>query len=153
MGVSNSKATRSAGVTVSPSRLISCVVLCAAALFGAGAAHAERITPDDLLNGVLPSATMTFEAITLTGIQSGSYNTLTSETDANSVQFDMSKLDTEGCGADFQLSGISASQYFNTYAIRVAKSSQHYTVERAPKKWQIWGKTSEEGAEWVLIST
>ena len=117
------------------------------------AARAERITPGDLLNGELPSTTMTFEAIDLTGIQSGTYNALVSETDANSVQFDMSKLDTDGCGVDFRLSATSASQYFNTYAIRVAKSSQYYSVERAPKKWQIWGKTSDEGADWVLIST
>ena len=35
----------------------------------------------------------------------------------------------------------------------MAKNSQYMSVNRAPKTWQVWGKTAEEGAEWVLLDT
>ena len=130
------------------------VALCAAMLVaGAGTAYAERITPADLLDGELPSTTVVVDGGSVSGIQSGGVADILAESDARSVQFALSKMESEGCMADFTLNYSFANGYFNTYAVRVAKSSPYYSVARAPKKWEIWGKTNEEGAEWELLST
>lgn len=132
-----------------PFKKLQGAALVAAMLILPRGAFAERITEADLLNGVLPSTMLTVSATgsSAYGTQSGSAGAVLDASDTRSVQFDLSK---ESCGIDFYAAG---SSYFNTYAVRVARSSQYYTTARAPKKWQIWGKGSGDDAEWELLST
>ena len=124
--------------------------ICAAALLDVGTAKAAQITEADLLNGVLPSTTMSVSSSSAYGRQSGSADYVLNLTDANGIQFDMQKMEAENCGVDV----TSASEcYFNTYAIRVARSGQYWNVNRAPKKWAIYGMTSDANAEWELVSS
>ena len=116
-----------------------------------GALRAERINPEtDLLAGDVPSKTLGVDTAnsSITGQYSGSANNLTTTNDGSFGLFYLSKVNTDGCGADFTL---TTEEYFNTYAIRVAKSNSNMTVKRAPKMWKVWGKTADEGAEWVLL--
>lgn len=123
-----------------------------AALLGAMAVNAERITAADLINGELPASTVSsFAEVTWHNSNIGSGTTIFDATDKNYGLFNLAEASSEeGCGVDVKL---YTPQCVNTYAIRVAKSTQYQTVSRAPRKWQIWGKTSEENAEWVLLST
>ena len=124
------------------------------ALLVPSALLAERINPEtDLLNGVLPSpSSFTRVAGSVCGTGGnqdylGQY--LTMDDDSKTVSFNLTEVDTEGCGCDFTLSPVGA---FNTYAIRCASDTVSNS-SRAPKKWQVWGKTSATDAEWILLST
>ena len=125
----------------------------AALLLLPGTLLAERINPaEDLLAGDVPSKTLGMDTAnsSIAGQYSGSLNNLTSTNDAGFVLFRMSEVNTtDGCGAVFAL---TSPEFFNTYAIRVAKSNQNMNVNRAPKMWKVWGKTADD-AEWVLLDT
>ena len=123
-----------------------------AALLGATTANAERITAADLINGEMPASSLSsFSQITWYNQNIGSSTAIFSESDASYGLFNLAAASSEdGCGVDVTLYN---SQCVNTYAIRAARSTQWQTVSRAPRKWQVWGKTSAENAEWVLLST
>ena len=123
--------------------------ICAAALLDVVTAHAERITEADLLNGVLPSTTLTVSGGSVNGQYGGSYQSALGENDAQRVVFYLSKVEEgDGCCINFTLSEKSL---FNTYALRVAHSGQYDTVKRGPKKWEVYGSTDNDN--WVLLSS
>ncbi len=124
------------------------------------ALRAERIDPaTDLLKGELPTTQISVSGGATSGRYGGDVNNvwaLLNDNDAQYTMFYMSSIEDPGCYVDFTIGlnqAFTPSQCFNTYAIRVAKFNSSTTVERSPKKWQVWGKTDEEGAEWVLLDT
>lgn len=134
--------------------------LCTVALFCAGTAYAERITPEtDLLKRELPATQISVVSGMTSGRYVGDDNNVWPVLDDNDVHttlFNMSMINAPGCYVDFNIylsQNFNPAECFNTYAIRVAKNSQYMSVNRAPKMWQVWGKTDDEGAEWVLLDT
>ena len=122
------------------------------------ALRAERINPEtDLLAGAVPGTELSIGGGGTSGQWSGeNIWVFLSASDASSGMFFMNQVDDPGCYVDFTVNlsqNVNVSECFNTYAIRVAKNSQYQNVNRAPKKWQVFGKTNEEGADWVLLDT
>ena len=122
------------------------------------ALHAERINPaDDLLAGDVPDTRLSIGGGGTSGQWSGeNIWSFLNASDASFGMFNMSSIDDPGCYVDLTVNlskNFTPSECFNTYAIRVAKSGQYQSVDRAPKKWQVFGKTDEEGADWVLLDT
>ncbi len=133
-------------------------VLAALAFLVPCALRAERINPEtDLLAGAVPDTVLSIGG----GSTSGQWSSeniwvFLNASDASSGMFYMNQVDDPGCYVDFTVNlnqNFNVSECFNTYAIRVAKSGQYQNVNRAPKKWQVFGKTDEEGADWVLLDT
>ena len=123
--------------------------ICAAALFAVDTATATQITEADLLNGVLPSTTLTVTGGSYSGRYNGSSSDVLDPADNKRITFKLSDVETgDGCSVSFTLSETSL---FNTYAIRLAHSSQYDNVNRGPKKWEVYG--SADNASWVLLST
>ena len=128
--------------------------LVALAFLAPCASLAKCITTNDLLNGILPAPSScsrvsgSIHGVTNGQDYHGQY--LTMDNDTKFTSFNLSEVNSEdGCGCDFALNSAAA---FNTYAIRSASSDQSH-ASRAPRKWQIWGKTAAADAEWVLLST
>ena len=127
------------------------LALCAA-LLATIPAKAERITAADLINGEMPASSVSsFAQIQWYNKSIGSGMNIFDEVDKYYGLFNLAAASSEdGCGVDVTLYN---PQCINTYAIRAARSTEWQTVSRAPKKWQVWGKTSEESDEWVLLAT
>lgn len=124
------------------------------------ALRAERIDPaTDLLKGELPATQISVSGGATSGRYGGDVDnvwTLLNDNDAQYTMFYMSSIEDPGCYVDFTVGlhqTFDPADCVNTYAIRVAKISQYMSVDRAPKSWQVWGKTAEEGADWVLLDT
>ena len=124
------------------------------------ALRAERIDPaTDLLKRELPATQLSVSGGATSGRYGGDVNTvwaLLNDSDAQYTMFYMSSIEDPGCYVDFTVGlhqTFNPNDCLNTYAIRVAKFSQYMSVDRAPKSWQVWGKTAEEGADWVLLDT
>ena len=123
--------------------------LAALALLAPSVVFAARITEADLANDPLPLSVLTVTGGSRTGQYAGAYSDVLDEADNKRILFKLSELSTDtGCSVSFTLAG---TQHFNTYALRVAHSTQYDNVNRGPKKWEVWGST--DNANWTLLST
>ena len=149
---SSGKSMKSSGAIFT--KVSKCAVLLAAlcaAVYTPQFARAERITPADLLNGVLPGPSSfvrvegSVHGVTNGQDYHGQY--LTMDNDSKCTNFNLSEANTEdGCGCDFTLSPVAV---LNTYSIRVASDTAS-DVSRAPKKWAIYG--SSDQTTWTLLT-
>lgn len=121
---------------------------------------AERINPaTDLLKHEVPASRLSVAGGSTSGRYGGDTDNvwgIFNDNDSNTTMFYKSMIEDPGCYVDVTIGlhqTFNPNDCLNTYAIRVAKNSQYMSVNRAPKTWQGWGKTDEEGADWVLLDT